>query len=313
MKIFLILLSVFFLVLTIAMFVFAISQLKLMLARSDSKQVPKGFDTSFFQNSPLKAAIEKGMSAMESLPNEDLYITSFDGLKLHAYFYPCPEKSSKFVLGIHGFKSGPRREFAPYIEYYHSKGYNLVIPDDRGHWKSEGNQLGMGVLDRTDCKDWAVYMVEKFGENIKILLHGVSMGGATVAAASGEETLPEQVKGIICDCGYTSMYQQLKYHIRENFHMPVFPVANIANLSCKIVAGYDFKTATPVSQVAKSHTPTLFVHGENDKIVPTYMAEELYEACSAKKRLLIIAGAAHAESIAVAPEKYHKAIEEFLM
>ena len=313
MKTFLIIILILSAVLLIAVFAFTISQLKLMLARSDSGQAPKGFDTSFFDKSPLKTAIENGMPAMESLPNEDLYITSFDGLKLHAYLYPCPEKSDKYVLGIHGFKSGPRREFAPYMAYYHSKGYNLVIPDDRGHWKSEGTQLGMGVLDRIDCRDWAIYMVERFGENIEILLHGVSMGGATVAAVSGEEKLPSQVKGIVCDCGYTSMYEQIKYHIKENIHIPVFPVAQIANLSCKIVAGYDFKTATPVSQVKKSHTPTLFVQGKDDPMVPSYMAEELYNACSAPKKLLIVPGAAHAESIAVAPEEYHKAIEEFLM
>ena len=271
-----------------------------------SKKVPK-----YYVDTPHYKVSRAGMAVMDTLPVEDVYMTSRDGLKLHAYLYPAETPSNKFILGIHGYKSYARPEYGPYIEFYRSLGYNMLLPDDRAHAPSEGKYIGFGVLDRLDCVDWAKYLVNRFGEDAEIRLHGVSMGGATVLAASGEADLPAQVKGIVSDCAYCSAWESLRYEMKHMLHLPADAILPFLEKICKRRAGYGFHEFTPLEQVKKAKVPILFVHGRKDQMVPSYMVKKLYDACASEKRLLVVEEAAHAESIAFAPERYHQAIHEF--
>ena len=271
-----------------------------------STRVPK-----FYEDSPHYKVSRAGMALMKTLPCEDKYRTSPDGLKLHAYFFPTEEKPKKFVLGIHGYKSYARPEFGPYIQWYQSLGYSLLLPDDRAHAPSEGKYIGFGVLDRLDCVDWANWIVENYGSDVEILIHGVSMGGATVLAASAEDALPGQVMGIVSDCGYTAAWEILTCQLRDTFHIPPVLVLPAAEKFCKALAGYDFHSFTPIEQVKKAKVPILFVHGTEDKMVPYFMVDKLYEVCASRKAKFVVEGAGHAESIALDPEGYHRAVRDF--
>ena len=271
-----------------------------------SKKVPKSYvDTPHYKVS------RAGMALMDRLPVEDVERTSPDGLRLHAYCYPVAGERKKFLLGIHGYKSYARPEFGPYIDFYQSLGYTLLLPDDRAHGPSEGKYIGFGVLDRLDCIDWANWLVQQYGEDVEILLHGVSMGGATVLAASGEAGLPAQVQGIVADCGFSSAWEVLKYQLHEVAHLPVWPLLPLCERICRHRAGFDFHQFSALEQVRQARVPILFVQGGKDAMVPAWMARQLYEACGSPNKLLLeVPEAGHAESIAFQPEKYHQAIRE---
>lgn len=265
---------------------------------------------SFYVGTPHYNVSQAGLKVMKSIKYEDKYLMSRDGLKLHAYLFPAKEKSNKFLLGIHGYCSYSRPEYAPFFEFYRNLGYNIFLPDDRAHAPSEGKYIGFGVLDRLDCVDWAKYIVKNYGEDCEILLHGVSMGGATVLAASGEKDLPIQVKGITADCGYTSAYDILAYQAK-NMHLPANLILPKVEKICEEKAGFNFHDYSALEQVKQAKVPILFVHGEKDPLVPPAMVHELYDACSSeKKRIMTVPEAAHGESIAFAPEEYHKNIKE---
>lgn len=265
-------------------------------------------DVSFYMNGPLPKLAEAGMAYMKKLPHEDVYITSEDGLKLHATLFPAPDDKQNYVVGIHGFQSHAWNEFAPHIEFYRSVGYGMLLPDDRAHGSSEGEYVTMGVKDRRDCINWASYLVKRFGPDTKVLLHGVSMGGATVLSASGEEDLPKQVIGVVSDCGFSSAAESFECQIQSMYHIPpAFPV-RVCQWYALHRAGFDFREARPVDQVKHAKVPVLFIQGADDVMVPEFMAHKLYEACSSKKELLIVPHANHAESIALNPEGYHQAI-----
>ena len=268
-----------------------------------SKKVPK-----FYIGSPHYVASRKGMALMDQIGHQDIFMKSSDGLTLHAYFYPAATPSSKFVLGIHGYRSYARPEFGPYIAFYRSLGYNVLLPDDRAHAPSQGKYIGFGVLDRLDCLQWAQQMVSSYGNDIKILIHGVSMGAATVLAASGE-TLPLQVKGIIADCGYTSAWDILNFQLRKIPGKKAL-LKRVERI-CQKKAGYDFHHFTPLEQVQKATLPILFVHGGKDEMVPSSMVYALYHACSSRKCLLYVKEAAHAESICLAKKEYEQLITNF--
>ena len=286
--------------------------LKNLARKNPGEKFTPDIDISFYKNGPLPKLAEKGMAYMDTLPQEDVYITSRDGLKLHALLIPAGDSPKNFVLGIHGFQSHARNEFAPHIAYYHSLGYSMLLPDDRAHGYSEGQFITMGVKDRLDCVDWAKYLVERFGDDCRILLHGVSMGGATVLSASAEEELPKQVIGAVSDCGFTCVEEAFAAQVQHLFHIPpAFPV-RVCRWYAKHRAGFDFEEARPIDQVKKAKIPIFFVQGVEDCMVPCDMARRLYEACTSPKELLMVEKASHAESIALDPEGYHRGIEKLL-
>ena len=271
---------------------------------SRSTKIPK-----YYVDTPHYKVSRAGMALMKTLEQQDAYITSRDGLKLHAYVFPTEdEHPKKFVVGVHGYRSYSRPEYGPYIEFYRSLGYSMLLPDDRAHAPSEGDYIGFGVLDRLDCVDWCKYIVETYGEDVEILLHGVSMGGATVVSASGEEDLPAQVKGIVADCAFSSPQEILEFQFGQ-MHLPKILLPRIEKV-CEKKAGFNFHDITALEQVKKAKVPIFFAQGEQDTMVPPFMAQELYDACPTEKRLLIVPEAAHGESIAFAPEEYHKNIRE---
>lgn len=267
-------------------------------------------DISFYENSPLKAAVREGTEYLDRCVCEEVSCLSAEGFTLRGRLYPAPRGGGdRLVIGFHGFKSSARAEYAPFAERFHEMGYDLLAVDQRAHGESGGDFCTMGVKERTDAVRWAEYAAGRLGEDARILLHGVSMGAATVCCASGEE-LPAQVTGVISDCAYASVRDIVSYQMKKIRSVPDFPIVNACELFCRMRAGFDFGHFSPLEQVKKSKTPILFVHGSKDSVVPAGSLERLYGACASKKRLLEIPGADHAESVAVDPGLYFGAIAE---
>lgn len=238
---------------------------------------------------------------------ESLYRTSKDGLKLHNYL--IKNNSKKWVITVHGYTSEGKL-MSNYGKKFYDMGYNVLIPDLRGHGMSEGDYIGMGWDERLDIIDLINYIIG-VDKDSEIVLFGVSMGAATVMNVSGED-LPSNVKAIIEDCGYTSAWDQFSYQLDELFGLPPFPMMHTASLIGKFKAGYWLKDASPLEQVKKSKTPILFIHGDKDDFVPFSMLEQVYNACSSPKEKLVIEGAGHAKSSKVNPDMYWNGIYEFL-
>lgn len=258
----------------------------------------------------LHPLIEKNLPWLKAQKFEDLEIDSDDGLKLKAKFLKAKEDSDKVLIAIHGYRSYNLREYAYYLKFYHELGFNILLPNNRAHGDSEGTYIGFGWLDRLDCIKWIYKMKKHFNIDLQIVLHGISMGSATVLMASGEK-LPTDVKCIISDCGFTSVLDQFEHKLNQ-MHVPAALILPTATLLSKKRIGYSFKEASTINQVKKSTTPTLFIHGDQDNFVPTYMVYDLYNACTAKKDLLIIEGARHAESYLVNQELCEKTITDFM-
>ena len=240
---------------------------------------------------------------------EEVSITSEDGLTLKGDLFAGDEDSHRWLLGIHGY-TGQRSDTQNIASFYGEQGYHVLTPDMRAHGESEGKYIGMGWLDRKDVLQWIDFILERDSQ-AEIILHGVSMGGATVMMVSGEE-LPENVKGIVEDCGYTSVWDIFADELAYLFHLPTFPVMDAANLVANIRAGYDFKEASAVKQVEKSSVPTVFIHGSEDNFVHTEMVYEVYEACTAPKELLVVEGAGHGQAYQMDPELYFSTVFDFL-
>lgn len=239
----------------------------------------------------------------------DEYITSSDNLKLHSYKIKNETSSDKWVITVHGYTS-EGINMSSYAKKYYDNGYNVLIPDLRAHGLSEGDYIGMGWDDRLDIISWINYILNE-DPNAEIILHGVSMGAATVLMTSGEE-IPSNVKAIVADCGYTSVWDEFAYQLDDLFSLPEFPILNVSSIVAKIRAGYFLGEASSIDQVKKSKTPILYIHGDQDDFVPYYMMEELYNATSSEKEMLTIKGAEHAKASEVDPETYWTTVNNFI-
>jgi fermentation-respiration switch protein FrsA (DUF1100 family) len=237
-------------------------------------------------------------------------LTATDGLKLKAIYLPADKQTDKNVIMAHGYM-GNAETMASYAKMYHDLGYNVLVPDARGHGKSEGDYIGFGWPERKDYLQWIDQVLTKNGQSAQITLYGISMGGATVMMTSGEK-LPKNVKAIVEDCGYATVNEELAGQLKELFNLPAFPLIPVTSLITKIRAGYFFGEADAVAQLKKNQTPMLFIHGAADKFVPFEMLDEVYAATDAPKEKFIVAKAKHAKAYSVNPQAYKEKVAAFL-
>lgn len=257
-------------------------------------------------NDPWKAEKEW----YQSVDKETLTMRSTDDLTLSGLLIPQEEKTHKFAIIAHGY-GGSNRDMAPWAKLYFDLGFNLLIPDARGHGKSEGNYIGFGWHERKDYVSWINKLIAEYGDNCEIILYGLSMGAATVMNVSGE-TLPHNVKAIIEDCGYSSVSKEMGHQLKTMYKLPHYPFIPMTSLITKVKAGYWFGEASPEEQVKNSSTPILFIHGDEDDFVPTYMAYELYHSAKCPKELYIAIGAKHGYAYVTDKEMYRTRIKHFL-
>lgn len=273
--------------------------------------------TDWNQYAPL---LQERKAFMLAQDHREISQMSFDNLKLHATFFPALEEyvdktemaagKKKAVICFHGYTSKGMSDYIGLSDYYLKRGYAMLLPDARAHGESEGEYIGFGCLDRKDALVWIHWLIQEVGEDVEIVLHGTSMGGATVLMTSGLE-LPTQVKGIVSDCGFTSPKEVFTHVLNSMYHLPAFPVIQGADIMNKKLAGYGMDECNAKREVAHAKVPILFIHGSNDTFVPTHMCNEIYDCCASPKKKLIVEGAAHAESYYKDTEKYEQALNEF--
>lgn len=215
----------------------------------------------------------------------------------------------RYVISVHGYKSVPE-SMVGIVSHYIEAGWNVLAIEHRAHGKSPARYTSMGYYEKGDLLRW-IGFIESIDRQAEILLHGVSMGAATVMLATGEE-LPPSVRAAVEDCGYSTLIEEFSTQLKQFFRLPSFPLIPAASLICKARIGFSFSAVDCLSAVARSSTPTLFIHGEEDEFVPFSMLDELYSAASCEKQRLAVPGAAHAESDETSPELYWGAVDAFV-
>ena len=243
----------------------------------------------------------------------DAVIQGEDGVTLMGHFAKPNPTSNKWVLLAHGYH-GCWNEMSQYAHHWAEKGYNLLFPEMRGHGDSGGNIIGMGWLDRRDLVSWLTWLVRQEGEDIQIVLHGHSMGGASVLLAAAEEDVPSQVTHVISDCAYSDALNVLSLILREGFHVPVHPALELLRLAVLLrQGGYDLANASPEAAAPRISVPVLLLHGERDTFVPPYMVRRIYAAFpEGQARMATFPGAGHCQSMCSDITRYWNEVFSFV-
>lgn len=231
--------------------------------------------------------------------------------RLHAYLLPAARDTLATALVVHGYKNCAMHMLHIAYMYHHDLGYNVLLPDLFAHGASEGDHIRMGWLDRLDVLRWAAVADSTFGPRTQMVVHGISMGAATTMMVSGED-LPPFIRAFVEDCGYTSAWDEFEGEQKVRYGLPAFPVLYVASGLCRLLHGWSFGQASALEQVRKCELPMLFIHGDADDFVPTWMVHPLYEAKPGRKALWLAPGSAHAKAYADHPEAYTDQVRRFL-
>lgn len=233
-----------------------------------------------------------------------------DGFKLHANYAAAPTPSRKTAVIVHGYSASTMNMMHIARMFRDSLGYNVLLPDLRRHGLSEGVAVQMGWLDRWDVLDWSRIAHEVFGDTLQVF-HGISMGAATIMNASGEKT-PDYVRGFIADCGFSNLSEEVVKLANER-NLPGEDLLKCLQTQVQHRFGWSVQEANPMDQVAKCEKPMLFIHGNADQIVPTYMSEVNYEAKThGYRQIWITEGCRHAFSYPDYPAEYTEVVRIFL-
>ena len=266
------------------------------------------------ETNPEKFLLDPREEWLNNQTFENYSITNVDGNKLKGYLLKADKPSDVYVFGSHGYRCWGKREFRLMAKFYHDLGFNVFIVDHQAHGESEGKYIGFGSHESRDAMQWLKFMTDTFGSDIQIILHGVSMGCATVMMMSGNPDLPKNVKFTVADCGYTSPREITRKCLPE--YLPGMPVGltyAIGRLGAILFGRFDPEDADCEAAAAQSKVPILFVHGDADGFVPYDMGKRNYEACRAKgKKFLTVHGAEHAVSYYHDNDAYTKQATEFL-
>ena len=263
-------------------------------------------DDPFYRN--FRDVIIEDVKYSRSLNYKEYSIKSFDGLKLTGRYYECI-KGAPIEIMFHGYRGNAERDLSTGIKRAFRCNRNVLLVNQRASSTSEGHVITFGINERKDCLEWIKLVVNEFWNDITILLTGVSMGAATVLMASCMD-LPENVKGILADCGYNKPSDIIKKTIKE-MKLPANFFYNFVKLGGRIFGKFNIDETSPYEAVQKSKVPIIFIHGDQDSIVPCDMSKKLYDACTSKKKIVTINNSDHGVSYLVDPEKYVNELNEF--
>ena len=271
---------------------------KLLLKKLEKMADPALIDT-----------IDQGLQKVHALTPEDVFVQSFDGLKLHARYFSATSQNKRVLMMFHGWNSYAEFDFSLAIPAFLELGWDLLVVDQRAQNGSEGKYMTFGALESRDVPIWAQYVIDRCGEDVVVALDGLSMGASTVMLAMGHD-LPPQIKGVIADCGFDSAVNEM-VHLGKQMHVPAKLMIPSMNFWAKRLAHFSFYDTDTTKAVAKSPLPLLLAHGTADTFVPPECSERNATACRNLFDHIVAEGAIHGFSYLVATAHYQTAINNF--
>lgn len=246
---------------------------------------------------------DSAAEALRNLPQERWEIYSDRGERLQGYYIPAgAEKSRRVVFIVHGYRSEHAETAGVFRELYHSRGFDIFTCDHTGAGESGGRTIGYGVFESADCLKWLDYLQEKLGSDIQVILHGFSMGGATVLKMS--DRLPDCVKFIVEDSGFIDAREILRGQLG-----PLYKIMYGLN---RLIGGFDLTDSDVRDNLRLSDKPLLVVHGEKDTTVPFSMAPRIFELCPNEKDRLFTPDIKHIETVHYNRPAYEEKLDGFI-
>jgi len=287
---------------------------KFVLDTALDRQVPKRLKGTKNPNNSvvpeeLKAKVRELSEKLKNSDLETVTITARDGEKLVGHWHH-KDTDKRVIIAMHGWRSSWAYDFGTIADFWQDNGSSVLYVEQRGQGESSGEYMGFGMIERYDCLDWIDWVNDRMNDSMPIYLAGISMGASTVLMTAGFE-LPENVCGIMADCGFTSAHAIWKHVVEGNTHFSYDSRSKVVDDLCKKKIQVGSQDYTTLDAMKECDVPVLFIHGTDDTFVPVEMTYENYKACTAPKTLFVVPGATHAMSYVVDKTGYEKTVKDF--
>lgn len=241
------------------------------------------------------------------LKREDFTIESHQGYTLAGSWFLTNRRPERIIVLVHGL-GADRWDLLEMSGIYTALGFSVITYDSRNHGESGGRKTTFGFYEHRDLEGIIDFAAARF-PGARMGVHGKSMGGAAALLYA------ESARGIdffVIDAAFSDLKELLRIRLRDDYHLPNLGFIELTGAFARIGAGFEFRQVSPIASVAKVHTPILFIHGADDRFVPTFMSEKLFRAKPGEKDLHLIPGAGHADTFYTNPEGYTRAVHTFL-
>lgn len=245
---------------------------------------------------------EAGKQKVLKAPHTCYTLRSCRGKTLRGFYYPCGSQGKTIAFVVHGHRSEHADTTGICFDYYQSRGIDIFTCDHTGQGESGGHFIGFDVLEAKDCLLWLDFLIQTFGEDTQILLHGFSMGAATVLQMSSH--CPPQVRFLVEDSGFENAYAAMKHQVG-----PLYAPLRLFNL---LIARYDWNDSDVKESLLACRLPILFVHGQEDTLVPYENGPRLYQLYPGEKDCFFPENTKHIEAMYTCPEAYAQKLDCFL-
>ena len=251
--------------------------------------------------------VHDSLAEIQTLPHDRPSIFSHDGLRLEAVWYPAEIASDRTVICVHGYTSHAEREWAFPGLFYHSLGYNVLIPYQRAHGRSEGRYISLGALEHLDMMAWVDH-VNKMIPSGKILIHGLSMGGGIVLDLACKEM--KNVKCLISDAPSMSIdgfFKWMCYDVCKDKDGRIYAKA-MKRFQKEF--GVDAQDFDRLNNIAHGRYPLLLSAGSMEGM--DEVLEKLKSRNPMETQIVILPGCNHGNGMYKQTQVYQSAIKEFL-
>lgn len=245
---------------------------------------------------------------LDCIPYEQVRIFARDGITLAARYYHVRD-DAPLLIQFHGYRGSGIRDFCGGCTLAMELGYNVLLVDQRAHGLSGGDTMSFGILERYDCKRWVEYALDRFGNEIKIVLFGISMGASTVLMALSLD-MPKQVVGVIADSPFSSPGVIIRKVCRD-IKLPAVIIYPFVVLGAILFGRFFIWEMDCEKAVKDSQIPILLIHGEDDRFVPKEMSQQI-SRCNRNIKTAFFQGAGHVLSFASDEVRYRDLLRDFV-
>lgn len=212
--------------------------------------------------------------------------------RLHGWWLGTTNSKSDILLYLHG-NGGNVSSNLYHARRFVQLGFRVLLIDYRGFGRSEGAFPTEKQVYQDAQVAWDYLVRDQGLDPQDIIVYGHSLGGAiAIDLARGNRDMA----GVIIEGSFTSMRDMVYFRGKYN----LFPI--------DLILTQRFDSLTKIKSLSM---PLLFIHGEQDQTIPSYMSRVLFDATKAPKQLLMVPDADHNDLAQVSGEEYLKAVREF--
>lgn len=248
----------------------------------------------FFPNKTLR-----NTPADFGLAYEDIWLTPGDTSengRVHGWWIPnqlAENRADPVILFLHGNASNVG-DMVSRAQMFHQWGVSTLLVDYRGYGRSSGPFPSEQRVYEDAEAAWQ-YLAKRKIPADRVVIYGQSIGGAIAINLAANH--PEAA-GLIVESSFTSMREMVSYQKT----LPLIPVNWLLT-----------QRFESLEKVRSLQMPLLFIHGTADRVVPTDMSAQLYDAAASNaKTRILIEGAGHNDMPTVNPDLYWNSIRAFV-